>query len=480
MHMLQRIVSLVCLTLAGVFGIPRANITQASSDPLPVAGRGLHDGFVAMRALKPLRPAGLVSITIVPPVVDMELDAIQSFMAIGRDEFGNEVSGLSVTWAVSPTAGTIVETGPTTMTFRSGTTPGDFPKAIRAASGSVVGTANVALRPGPPASVVISPSAVTLDIHETQVFTASVFDRFGNPRPDLGVTWLTPAPVAGTIESSTANSAVFRAGTKAGMFAAGLQASNPPGLGSATITIRPGPPALVQVGATPTTLKTDGLSSSTIAATVTDEHGNAVGEGVPVTFTIESCAGTCELDPVFGVTNGQSVASTVLRSARKSPTQTLTSNILVRASINAGAASGTVSVTGVFTPYRSLLPTTTKGWPLANHTACTAFVISPPATVSQPANATFNIYRFTAVTASYTVVLSNYATTGQLLLYRIINDACAIDGTMSVSFIGSALIAGQTFQTTFANAFSPGQQYLLAVNTTGALTNAFYAITIRP
>lgn len=431
-------------------------------------------------ATAPHRPTVLVSITISPSLADMDLDATQTFTATGRDASGNEVTGLNVTWAVSPTAGVIVSTGPTTMTFRSGTTPGDFPKAIQAVSGSVVGTANVLLRPGPPASIVISPSVVTLDVNATQTFTASVFDRFGNPRTDLGVTWLTPPPVAGTIESSTVNSAVFRAGTVAGTFGAGLQASNPPALQSVTITVRPGPPALVQTSASPTTLRMDGRSSSSIVALVTDQYGNQVGQGVPVAFAIESCPGTCTLDPTSGVTNDQSRTSTVLRSTYTSPTQTLTATIVVRASINAGAAGDAATVTGVFTPYRSLMPVVTKNWVPDNHTACTALRVTPPATVSQPANNPFNIYRFTAQAGSYTALLSSYATTGQLLLYLIENDVCATSGSMSVNFIASASIAGPAFQTTFANAFIPERDYLLAVYTTGALTNTFYTITIRP
>lgn len=459
----QPLVLAVCLAGMGAFSMMRGSALA------------LPD-----RAMAPHRPAVLVSITISPSLADMDLDATQTFTATGKDELGNDVTGLSVTWTVSPTAGAIVSTGPTTMTFRSGTMPGDFPKAIQAVSGSVVGTANVLLRPGPPASIVISPSVVTLDINTTQTFTASVFDRFGNPRADLGVTWLTPPPVAGTIETSTANSAVFRAGTVAGTFSAGLQASNPPALQSVTITVRPGPPTLVQASALPTTLRTDGRSSTNIVALVTDQYGNQVGQGVPVAFALESCPGTCALNPDSGVTNDQSRASTVLRSTYTSPTQTLTATIVVRASINAGAASDAATVTGVFTPHRSLMPAVTKVWLPANHTACSAFRVTLPASVSQPANNAFNIYRFTAQTGSYTALLSNYTTSGQLLLYLIENDACATSGIMSVNFIASTPITGPSFQTTFANTFIPGRDYLLAVYTTGALTNTFYTITIRP
>lgn len=426
-------------------------------------------------------PGPLASIAVSPPAADLVVDTTRDFSATGTDAFGNPINGLSVVWSVAPAAGSIASSGPATMTFRAGTTPGNYPEAIRATSGAIAGTANIFVRAGPPASVVVTPSAVTMDINATQDFTATVFDRFGNPRPELGVTWLTPpfdgSPV-GTIETSSALNARFRAGTRAGTFAGGLQASQPPGLGSATITIRPGPPARVQLTANPGELTTDGVSSSTIVATVTDEYGNPIGAGVPVAFEVTQCAGVCELSPRTGTTNGQSRLATVLRSIHTSPTRPLTSTIRVVASASGNAANGSVDVLGSFTPYRRLLPAVIKGWPPDNHTACTAFRIVPPATLSQPASNAFNIYRFTAAAPFATVIISNYATDGQLLLYLITADNCATNNTMSLSFIRSATIAQGTSTTTFSNALLAGQQYLLAVNTTGALTNQFYTLTL--
>lgn len=427
-------------------------------------------------------PGPLASISINPPAVDLVVDTTQSFVATGRDTFGNVINGLSVGWSIAPGVGSIASSGPTTMTFRSGTTPGTYPGAIRATNGSVIGQANISLRPGPVGSVMIAPAAVTMGINTTQVFTAGVFDKFGNPRPELGVTWLTPSfngNPAGAIENSSDTSASFRAGTRAGTFVGGVQASNSPGLGSATVVIRPDPPANVQVSANPSAITTDGVSGSAIIATVTDQYGNPIGAGLPVTLSVQ-CAGSCDLSSGFGVTNNQSQVSAVLRSAYTSPTQTLASTIRVTASINGGAASGSVDVAGSFVPYRSLLPVSNNAWLPGNHTVCTAAWIGPPTTLSQPADNTFNIYRFTASTVSYTVVINDYATTGQLLLYRITADTCATNGTMSVSFSRATPVTGSSFQITFANAFILGQQYLLAVNTTGALTNQPYTMTIQP
>ncbi len=119
--------------------------------------------------------------------------------------------------------------------------------------------------------------------------------------------------------------------------------------------------------------------------------------------------------------------------------------------------------------------------PLNNHTACTALGIAPPQTVVQPASQRFNIYRFVATSASYRLSLNNYGTTGRVLLYRITSDNCAANGTLSVVYLTEAGITSATsFETAFNTLFTPGQSYLLAVNTTGALTSQPYSITLQP
>jgi len=119
--------------------------------------------------------------------------------------------------------------------------------------------------------------------------------------------------------------------------------------------------------------------------------------------------------------------------------------------------------------------------PLDNHSSCTALLVAPPQTVQQPADNVFNIYRFRADATTYRVSISNYATSGRILLYRIAADNCAANGIMSVVYLGEAGITSSTsFETAFTNLFTPGQSYLLAVNTTGLLTSQTYNITFQP
>jgi hypothetical protein len=420
-----------------------------------------------------------VTIVISPPVASMVVNTTRLFTATTYvDDI--PIPDAGVTWSALPGSGVIESSGPTTATFRAGTTPGVYTGAVRATNGAVTGTATVDVRAGPPASIVITPTAAVLAINSAQLFTAHVFDQFGNVLP-VGVTWLTPAPFAGAIESSSALTVVFRAGTVAGSYPNGLRAANGAAVATAAIAIPPDPPADLVLSATPEAIVTDGLDESTIVVTVTDSFGNAVGAGAVVTLNVDQCGSSCTLGATSMETNAQGQVTTTLHSTNTSITEPVVSTIKVIASIttNSGVVSRPVVVNGSFTPYRSRLPISLNG-DLNNHTACTALIVTPPAIVNQRANNAFNIYRFSAAAMSYNVTLERYATTGQLLLYLIVDDRCASTGSMSVNFIRSINITSPaTFLTTLSG-LQIGQTYLLAVNTTGALTPQMYTLTIEP
>lgn len=386
-----------------------------------------------------------------------------------------------VAWQVSPALGALQSTGPFTALVQMGSTPGFYTDAITAtATGASPGTASVDLNAGPPSHVVISPASATLAISATQTFTATVFDRFGNLL-NLGVTWLAKAGVT-EIETFTSNSAVLRAGVKAGVFADGLRAVQSGAEAAATITIPAGPPGDLTLSASPSAIKTDGRDSSVITVQVMDVFGNSTGAGTPINLSVESCAGVCTLLPSAGIADAQGRFTATLRSTNTSPTQSLVSQITVKGALQAGAATvtATTTVAGSFAPAKSFLALISREHPVNNHTACTALRVTPPATVMQPPNQPFNIYRFTATSASYAVTLSDYNSAGYLLLYRIKEDQCATDKTISVSFVSSSPVASGNSQIGLGSAFAPGTDYLLAVQTTGAPSDAPYRIEIHP
>jgi hypothetical protein len=438
------------------------------------------DTNIAGNATINIAAANTLSIEITPPVSTATVGDARLFTATVT---GGASSITSVAWQVAPALGTLQSSGPFTALVQMGSTPTSsiFPEVITAtATGAMLGTASVALNAGPPARVVVSPASATLDINATQTFTAAVFDRFGNLL-NLGVTWLTIDKVT-SLDSFTGNSAVLRTGTKAGVFADGLRAVQSGAEAVVAITIPAGPPVGLTLSASPGTIKTDGQDSSAITVQVVDAFGNATGAGAQINVSVESCAGACDLSPSAGTADAQGRFAAMLRSTNTSPTQSLASQITLKGVLQVGAttASATTAVAGSFTPAKSFLALLHRDFPVNNHTSCTALRVSPPAGVIQPPNQRFNLYRFTATSASYVVTISDFTSAGQLLLYRINADRCAAGGTVSVTFLKSAPLASGNTLAALDNLFVAGTEYLVAVQTTGALSDAPYRIDIRP
>jgi hypothetical protein len=420
----------------------------------------------------------LAAINLTPAIVAIGIGSQQLFNAAGFDAWGNAVPGFSANWSISPaSAGSFDTTGAASVLFRAGNTPGTYNNAVRASSGNVSSAATVVVQPGTVASVSLLPSTVTLPINARQVFTATVRDQAGNPLPGLSVLWQV-APNAGTVVASGPLTIEVAAGTTAGVFANAVRAFNGVFSAGAGVVVQAGPASSMRISASPAALQTDGASSSTIEVTLIDAYGNPTGAGTPVQWEIVQCSGTCTLSQNSGQADASGRASTSIRSDYRAPEGT-SSTLIVKAT--AGSLNATVTLAGQYKPFRTWLPIMQRDAPLNNHTSCTALVIAPPQTVVQPASRSFNIYRFVATSASYRVSLSNYGTSGRLLLYRITSDNCAANGTLSVVYLREAGITSPTsFETAFNILFTPGQSYLLAVNTTGALTSQPYSITIQP
>jgi hypothetical protein len=306
-------------------------------------------------------------------------------------------------------------------------------------------------------------------------------DQFGNPVAGPGVLW---QATIGAIESSGPYTALVRVGTQAGSFGTGVKAFFGPIEGSAAVTVPADPASDLSISANPSAITTDGVSASTISVQVTDKYGNAVGAGMPVSLAIDQCAGTCALATTAANTDPNGRIATTLRSDHRSASATVTSVIRVSASMSGanGPVSKSVEVNGSFTPFKIIAPVVVRDYPPNNHTACTAQRITPPQTVKQPPDNAFNIYRFTATTPSYTVIVNGYVSTGQIEFYRIVADNCATLNSLSIALVRPAIPINSAtqFQTRLTNVFAPGASYLLAVRTTGAISNTPYTITVQP
>lgn len=107
-----------------------------------------------------------------------------------------------------------------------------------------------------------------------------------------------------------------------------------PANNTSTVAVTVSPPAYsISVEAAPTRIVADGVSTSTITAEVTDENGNPIADGTPVTFTTDF--GHFPTDPYVNTTT-DGKATAILTSSDQVGTATVT--------VNAGSRSETVTV----------------------------------------------------------------------------------------------------------------------------------------
>lgn len=189
----------------------------------------------------------------------------------------------------------------------------------------------------------------------------------------------------------------------------------------------------------------------------TDAFGDAILGNVPATLTP-----TLTATATATVTNAPTPTATPTQMPRPTATPTM------------------VIAPGVFV--RAFMPILYRVHD--NHTRCTAQVLIPPASVTQPPANTFNMYLFAATVSTYTVRMANYTyggdLTGTLLLYVVESNACATGGGMIERLLSNVpLVKDQRTDALFVG-LSSGRQYLLVVYTRGGTNLTPYTISLSP
>jgi hypothetical protein len=278
------------------------------------------------------------------PPTNLSLAAAPSTLQVGHlsaltatvtDQFGNPVAdGIVVSFTTS--SGTLSSNSATTVNGAatatlSSTLPGTA--VVTATVGGLSATALVTFTPGAPANLALVAAPSTLQVGHLSVLTATVTDQFGN---------LVASGVVVSFTTNLGGAAPTAAATTNGVATATLS-STVAGLATVTatvgslsatalVTFTPGPPANLALVAAPSTLPVDDLSALT--ATVTDQFGNPVADGIVVSFTTS-----------FGTLSSNS-ATTVNGAATATLSSTLPGTAVVTATV--GGLSATALVT--FTP----------------------------------------------------------------------------------------------------------------------------------
>lgn len=270
---------------------------------------------------------------------------------------------------------TTTSSGIATVAIKSSTTSGDVP-VITAILGRLeqeakpVTFSSSGASVGVPAQLTLSSSAASIaaDGTTTATITAKVLDQYGNPVSDGLTVNFTKSSLEGAFSSSSSTTS---GGNASVTLTSGIVLTNSVTItatcegksNTTTIAFKPGPPdsANITFSASPAAIPADGISTSTITATVKDSGGNSVKDGLYVTFTttIGTFAnGTTTSDPVAtsggaatvslesGATGTPTITATVGSATNSGTPLTITS---VPAQITASASPSTIAADGATT-----------------------------------------------------------------------------------------------------------------------------------
>jgi uncharacterized protein (TIGR03382 family) len=210
----------------------------------------------------------------------------QQFSAAGSDSCGNAVTP-AVAWSTSGGAGTI---NASTGLFTAGATPGSYGSAVTATQGAVTASTGVTITGGAVATVEVTPAMISLTPGAQQQFAAVAKDSQGNVVSG-SVTWALVSG-GGTISGS----GMLTAATMAGSYGSTIQATVAGVAGTASLTVIPGPAAMVAVTPAMATLAPSG--TTTFSAQVADSYGNLRNDAVTWSVT-PAAAGAITQGGVF-------------------------------------------------------------------------------------------------------------------------------------------------------------------------------------
>ncbi|MGE3616220.1 MAG: Ig-like domain-containing protein [Gemmatimonadales bacterium] len=257
------------VSVATVSGSGVATAVAAGSTTITATVEG-----IAAAAAIAVSAAPVATVTVAPAALGLTVGQTGDLTATPKDAGGATLTGRAVSWtSASPAVATVSTSGRVT--------------AVAAGSASVSatvegksGTSAVTVTSAAPASVVLSPAAVSLMPGQTQLIDPTVKDAAGNVLTGVTVTWSSSAPAVATVAASGTVTAVAQGSATVSATAGSVT-------GAAAVTVVPVPVASVSVS--PTSAAVAIAETKTFAATVKDSTG-AVLAGRPVTWASGSPA----------------------------------------------------------------------------------------------------------------------------------------------------------------------------------------------
>lgn len=228
-------------------------------------------------------PGPLTTIVVTPSPSTPLVNANQTFVAAGRDAYGNTVA-ITPAWSIVAGGGTIVAG---TGVFTAGASTGTFANTVKATSGTVSGFATVSVVSGTLASITISPSPLNIGVGIGQQFSAVGRDAGGNIVP-LSATWSVVTAAAGTISAG----GVFTAGVTPGTYVGAVRAASGATSATATVTVTAAPGALASIVVTPNPASVAAGGTQQFVASGMDAAGVVITVLPAPTWTVVNGGGT--------------------------------------------------------------------------------------------------------------------------------------------------------------------------------------------
>jgi hypothetical protein len=226
----------------------------------------------------------LSTLSVSPDPTTLAINGTRQFTAAGADFSGASVA-VNPTWTVVSGGGSISSSG----VFTAGTAVGTFASTVRASSNGRTATATVVVTAGPLASIVLTPTPVSLAAGGTQQYTAVGRDVAGN------AVAITPSWSVIAGGGSVGASGLFTAGTTAGTFANTVQVSSGGIAATATVNVTAGALATMVLTPSPTTLAPGGTQQFTVVGR--DANGNVVA--VTPAWSVTAGGGSVDATGLF-------------------------------------------------------------------------------------------------------------------------------------------------------------------------------------
>ncbi len=402
------------------------------------------------------------------------------FSVRGVDRYANQTPAQIAAWSVSDGLAFTPATGVSTTVQAGLNAP--LTATVTARVNSITATGRIIVSAPKPTTITLSAPThgLGVDVGQARIVSATVTDENGAPITSTAVNFSVANPGVAAIESSGPLTALLRAVTNPVLALTTLTATvqhSPTVAVSATVRILTPTisidlgPALHRSGVTATLPVTISLRAS--------QSDAPLGAGIPITLSALSSAGQCSIAPAAGFTSVQGVLTAQVSCTGFE----ITGPVAITVTAAFTGAPGASSVkSGMFDlrPRHVRLPFV-QGMPIAlsgNNEACKAVVLTAGTPVLQAASDRYVFYDVAPVNGALRVMISNFPTSGRVLLYKIFSRNCP--GSVST---GNAILSrafdAPGYELTQAG-LDGTARYLLIIQNTGELSNTQFTVVYQP